>query len=252
MSTETQKSPSKEWLENYEQKKYLLVPENNLSEYFTSDEIAGKKIHLLNMGTVNFPTGNILVCDPLVFLTKKEGPYFIQVPTGIYPLTAAVVEVGEAHYRYAAVKVQFSDKEVVRFTEALKGNEDLDNINEGAYFGFNVDAGLGTIVDVKTRDAYCDFEEEWRKIHLDDNIYDDFFAEEFKKSYQKQPLYQRDGGDWINFTIPGTELTIPMFQSGFGDGTYPVYFGFDKDDQVCQVIIEFIDIVLNFGEEEEK
>ncbi|QQO11384.1 DUF4241 domain-containing protein [Breznakiella homolactica] len=40
-------------------------------------------------------------------------------------------------------------------TEALKGNENLDELEEGEYFGFNVDAGLGTIVDVQTRDAFC-------------------------------------------------------------------------------------------------
>jgi hypothetical protein len=39
-----------------------------------------------------------------------------------------------------------------------------------------------------------------------------------------------------------------MFASGFGDGTYPVYFGYDKDDKICQIAIEFIDIALAFGE----
>ncbi len=42
------------------------------------------------------------------------------------------------------------------------------------------------------------------------------------------PQYQRSKGDWINFTIPDTELTVPMIQSGFGDGLYPVYWAFDK------------------------
>ncbi|WP_223292825.1 DUF4241 domain-containing protein [Breznakiella homolactica] len=37
----------------------------------------------------------------------------------------------------------------------MKGNENLDELEEGEYFGFNVDAGLGTIVDVQTRDAFC-------------------------------------------------------------------------------------------------
>ena len=35
---------------------------------------------------------------------------------------------------------------------------------------------------------------------------------------------KRSKGDWINFTIPDTELTVPMIQSGFGDGLYPVYW----------------------------
>ena len=41
--------------------------------------------------------------------------------------------------------------------------------------------------------------------------------------------------------IPETELTVPMIQSGFGDGLYPVYWAFDKDGQICQLIMEYID-----------
>jgi hypothetical protein len=42
-----------------------------------------------------------------------------------------------------------------------------------------------------------------------------------------------------------------MFQSGFGDGVYPVYFGYDKNNNICQVVIEFIDIELAFVEDDE-
>jgi len=38
-----------------------------------------------------------------------------------------------------------------------------------------------------------------------------------------------------------------MFQSGFGDGAYPTYIAYDKDNNPCQLIIEFIDIELAYG-----
>jgi len=38
----------------------------------------------------------------------------------------------------------------------------------------------------------------------------------------------------------GTGLTVPMIQSGFGDGKYPVYFGYDKNDTICELVIEYI------------
>lgn len=47
----------------------------------------------------------------------------------------------------------------VVYYEALIGNENLDSVEEDSYFGFSVDAGLATIVDVETKNAYCDFEE---------------------------------------------------------------------------------------------
>ena len=35
-----------------------------------------------------------------------------------------------------------------------------------------------------------------------------------------------------------------MFQSGFGDGTYPAYFGYDKNGAICRLVIHFINIAL--------
>ena len=48
-------------------------------------------------------------------------------------------------------------------------------------------------------------------------------------------------GDWLNWTIPGTDWQMPLFQSGYGDGYYPVYLGFDREARVCQLVIHFID-----------
>lgn len=242
--------PNEQWLARYEQKKQLLTPPIDLHAYFTSKEISGKPVNLLSLGEISIPTGNIMVCDPLVYLERHSTPYFRKVPTGTFPLTVSVVTVEEDHYRYAAAKVQFTDKTPQAFTEALIGNEDLEGLAEGEYFGFNVDAGLATVVDVKTREAYLAFYDAWKKENPDGNIYDGYFANVFAQSFKDNPQYQRSAGDYINWTIPGTDLSIPMVQTGFGDGAYPVYFGLDENDEVCQLVIQFIDIELAFSEDD--
>lgn len=236
--------PSKEWIKKYEEVKHLLVPPVNYSECFKMKEIHGKKLFVLDMGEVKFPTGEIIVRDPLVCLGRYEKPYWQTVPTGTFRLKTLVVKLEEDHYRYAATRVQFTEEDAVAYYEALIGNENLDSVEEDSYFGFSVDAGLATIVDVETKNAYCDFEEKWNEeiADPDKNIYDHFFSDIFEKSAKENPLYQRDGGDWINFKIPNTDLSIPMIQSGFGDGSYPVYFGYDKDNRLCEVVIEFISL----------
>lgn len=243
-------TPENSWLNLYERKKALLAPSADLNAYFGAGEICGMKMDLLPMGTVHFPSGRILVCDPLVYLNREAKPYFHDVPVGVFPIDAAVVRIEDDHFRYAAVRVAFSDEWPVRFVEALMGHEDLENLDEGEFFGFNVDAGLGTVVDEVTRDAWCDFAEQWHGEHPDGNLYDDYFAEEFRKSREQHPKYQRKDGDWINWTIPGTDLSVPMFQSGFGDGAYPVYFGYDRKGKISQLVIHFINIALEFEEDE--
>ena len=231
---------TKNWLEKYEKVKDILVSPIDFGELFNKKEIDGKELYLLNMGEVNFPTGSILVRDPLVYLKREEQPYMQKVPVGVFPIDTLVAKIEEEHYRYIATRVRFSEEKALIYKNALKGNENIEDVNENSFFGFFVDAGLATIVDIETRDKYCDFEEEWYKANPDGNIYDDFFADEFKKSYEANPKFQREAGDWINFALPNTNLSIPMIQSGFGDGEYPVYFGYDKDGKVCEVVIEYI------------
>lgn len=67
----------------------------------------------------------------------------------------------------------------------------------------------------------------------------------------KNPEFQRTDGDWINFKIPGTDLSIPMIQTGFGDGVYPAYFGYDENKNICELVVQYIAIEMAFGDEDE-
>ena len=63
--------------------------------------------------------------------------------------------------------------------------------------------------------------------------------EENAKAY---PKYQESYGNWLNWTVPDTDCDLPIFSSGWGDGYYPVYFGYDAQDEVCAVYVRFIDM----------
>lgn len=241
-----------EWMKKWETVKEKTVCPTDLNTYFEAKEIAGKSLTVMDIGLCDLPSGEVLVRDPLVYLgDRDERPYFLTAPAGRYRTEVCVVKADDKDCnRYAAVRLKFSDKRPVKFYEALIGNENLDELEEGEYFGFNVDAGLGCICDKEIHRIYCDWDAQWRKEHPDDDIYDDYFASLFKESYLQHPEYQRDGGDWLNWQIPGTEYHMPIFQSGFGDGAYPVYWGIDEDGVICQLVIQFIDIQLAYGEEE--
>ena len=235
--------PSIEWKKRYEEVKHLLTSPVNYAKCFDMKEIQGKKIFILDMGEIEFPTGDILVRDPLVWLNRDEKAYLTSVPRGKYRIETLVVKLEEDHYRYALSRVRFTENVPNIYYEALKGDENLDDVDGDSIFGFNVDAGLATIVDIETRNAYCDFKDKWYTENPNKNIYDDFFAEVFAKNAEDNPDYQREGGDWINFKIPNSELSIPMIQSGFGDGRYPVYFGYDENGELCDLVVEYIYLV---------
>ena len=240
--------PTKEWLAEYEEKRAFTRCPNDLNPYFTLDMMAGKRLDRMSLGKVSLPTGRVLVRDPLAYLDEEEEPYFQTAPAGEYEAVACVVApAGGDCARYAAVRVRFTGREAVRFEEALIGDEDLSAFQDGEYFGFNVDAGLACICDERTRDAFCAFAGGWQDAHPEEDLYDGYFAPLFAENYGKNPKYQREGGDWLNWEAPGTGLHMPIFQSGFGDGAYPVYWGYDGDGAVCQMVIQFIDIEAAYG-----
>ncbi|MCW3169768.1 DUF4241 domain-containing protein [Chryseobacterium sp. 09-1422] len=233
------------WLQKWEEVKDILVCPTDLETYFISNEILGQKMETMKIGNVSLPSGKIVVRDPLVYLSSDEKPYFIQAPKGNFPVTVAVVKSEDWGDRYAVVKVEFTKEKPVVYREALIGIEDLKDVTEDDFFGFSVDAGLGCITDAEVLPFVDQFVAETEV----DNVYDDYFADIFAQSYRDFPDNQRDAGDWINWTVPNTDYQIPMFASGFGDGSYPVYFAYDANNEICGLYIQFIDIELALSED---
>ena len=80
--------------------------------------------------------------------------------------------------------------------------------------------------------------------------YNDLFCDLLEENAQAHPKYQGDCGDWLNWTVPGTDCNLPIFASGWGDGYYPVYFGYDAKGKVCAVYVRFIDIEASYREQD--
>lgn len=245
------KDTANNWLTKWEAVKEKIVCPVDLNTYFELKEIAGKSLATLSIGSCDLPSGKILVRDPLVYLPlRNERPFFQQVPPGSYETELCVVmaEDEEDCDRYAAARLRFNEKRAVRFYEAMIGHENLDEpLEEGDYFGFNVDSGLASICDETIYSIYCDWDDKWREEHPDDNPYDGYFTDLFAENYRLHPEHQRKDGDWLRWNVPGTTYHIPMFQSGFGDGTYPAYWGVDENGDICQLVLQFIDIQLAYG-----
>jgi hypothetical protein len=233
------------WMQKWEEVKDILTCPTDLETYFTSNEIAGQELETMEIGNVSLPSGKVVVRDPLVSLDANQSPYFVQAPKGNFPVTIAVVKSEDWGDRYAVVKVEFTKEKPVVYREALVGIEELEGVTEDDFFGFGVDAGLGCITDAEVLPFVDKFFEDANI----DNTYDDYFADLFEQSYKANPKNQRDAGDWINWAVPNTEYQIPMFASGFGDGEYPVYFGYDANGEICGLYIQFIDIELALSEE---
>ena len=241
--------PTTEWLNKYESTKDKLACKADLEAHFTEKMIGNMAVDVLDIGPVHFPTGQIFACDPLVEL--EDTPPFIQtIPAGTYPVKICVVPSEQYGDRYACVKVEVSQEKPVRYELGMTGKEDLEEeLGEDDYFGFGVDAGMGCIADIQTQAA---FKRYWAKrLEEDPDIdpYNDLFCDLMEENAKAHPKYQESHGDWLNWTIPGTDCNLPVFSSGWGDGYYPVYFGYGAKGEICAVYVRFIDIEACYKEQ---
>ena len=239
------------WQEMYERNKEKFRCKVDLESYFIEKKIGKMEVDTLDIGEVNLPTGEILACDPLVELGEVR-TYLQKTPLGKFPVKIAVVLSEDYGDRYACVKVEFSkNKPIVYELAVTRTEEGMDEAKEDEYYGFGVDAGMGCVADKKAQEEYSKY---WKKLEEEgaDNPYDDIFEELLEESFKKFPKYQRDGGDWANFIIPNSDLNIPVFASGWGDGVYPCYFGYDEKGELCGFYIHFIDIEREYSDEEEE
>ena len=161
--------PDEKWLAEVEKYRDKLISPVDLNEYFENKELYGVKTVCYSFGTITLPTGELIGCDPLVFLDDKQDSFYIKAPTGEFPVELCIVEPFNGDCaRYAAMRIKYNDKRAVRFELALTGTEDISELaqfEKGDYFGFPVDAGLGCFCDRAAQKAFTAFDEEMYRKH---------------------------------------------------------------------------------------
>lgn len=181
---------------------------------------------LLSGGELALPTGRVAVCDPLVALGEELGGFTATVAPGRYPVTVAVVTLGDPdadqpHRRVAAARLEISDAPAVTWELALQQEQDAAGLADDEFFGYGVDAGTGCFVD-----ASVDSRFDGGTGPEDSQLIDAIEA----TGWTVQPL---------NHTDPATGQQVVLFFSGWGDGAYPTWVGRDTAGEVCCFATDF-------------
>lgn len=195
------------------------------------------------IGEISLPTGKICVGDPLAYMcTGSYTPELKRtVKAGVYPVEIAVSRTPVASLRISTARVKFSGRAAVRYELAEPTPETAAfKCSDGDLTGFPVDAGMMAFMDSDVIKEYISFIDKWHKENPEGNHYDDYFEGKFADSYAKLPDYQRDGGDFIQWTIPDTDHSVVMLSSGFGDGFYQCYWGIDEIGEICELTVPLV------------
>lgn len=197
----------------------------------------------LTVGTIDCPTGNIVVADPLCYLVA--GKYCPQmsmtIPAGSYPVDVSIYRNSMIGLRMCTAKLRIKDRVAIRYVNAESTKETaIEKCEDGNLSGFPVEAGMMTFCDVTVADAYRSFIDHWYVENEGKNHYNDYFAHFFAKSAKAMPAYQGEEGDFIEWKNPDTGHRMVMIASGFGDGLYHAFWGYDEDDEICELIVPLV------------
>ncbi len=193
------------------------------------------------MGECEFKTGKVITADPLYYL-KNLKEFFIKeksIAPGKYPVQIAVMDSDMAGLRIVGARLKVKEKEAVQY-ELAKCLAEKNGQLMTTYAGFPVECGMGCFCDEQAATSYRNFLSTWYQEHENGNIYTDYFAQLFEESYQKEPTYQRKGGDLLLWNNPLDHSQIAMFASGLGDGYYTDFWGIDETGNICELIVIFL------------
>ncbi|UUC43937.1 DUF4241 domain-containing protein [Flavobacterium cerinum] len=190
-------------------------------------------------GNLIVPSGQVVCTDPLY---RELGlPQSWSVPPGDYPVYLYIGLDDHFKGRVAYAELSFKDEIPVSWEFSLISEALLSDDFEKKMNGiFPVETGLGSFSDFETWKSYNDEIDNFYANNKDGNYYTDILETHFLVN-ANIPESSR-GEDWINYTPVNSNTNIIMFGSGWGDGIYPRYVGYDKNKQVVKLIVDFIQL----------
>lgn len=177
-----------------------------------------------SLGELVAPSGQIIACDPLTAI--EPTPFAQRIAPGRYPVLASVAALANGDQRVACAMLRLSDAPVVRWEMArLRGQEGIA-LQTGEFFGYAIDAGVGCFMDAQAATA-LDARYE------NDESYDEALIDAMEANRAQQ-------FDFANVALDDvTGVNVVMFESGWGDGVYISYWGFDASDAPACLVTDF-------------
>ena len=189
-------------------------------------------------GTLYLPSGRLVACDPFVFLQPRNNPHVV-VPIGHFPVTVTLADVSakldRSHIREAYASIIFAEGEEKcrRALPLAREGEQRPVLDEGKFIGFPVDAGTACFVDDSVIESGMPDPKTWFEELFENERADSWF------NRMDDPGHIRTGIANIQLPLATSGENLILFHSGWGDGVYPVVGGFDGDDHLLAVHIDF-------------
>ena len=173
------------------------------------------ELYNFDIGKIKIESGKIIACDPII---THDAYAFTQIfPVGEFPVQLAMAK-SENDERVAFSRILFTEDSVARWEFALKPGQEPIPLGDTSFYCYGVDAGPGIFID-SIANVFLNKknQSEWDRIFI-----------------KKAEVYGYRG-----YIHHFEEHSLATFSTGYGDGCYATYVGYNKDGNICRLLTDF-------------
>lgn len=186
-------------------------------------EFGRMEIEKIEAGKLKLSTGKIIATDPILMYDDES--YSEHVKPGTYPVYIYVGKTENRKKQTVASELRVNDNDVVKWEMALFKGESSRGLAHDEFMGYEVENGLGCFMDESVMELMDIMSEE----KLDE--YEKSVRESVKKS-------ECSCADVVIDKKTGQNIVI--FASGWNTGTFPTYYGLDKNNKLSRLVTDFM------------
>ncbi|MDR2236558.1 MAG: DUF4241 domain-containing protein [Chryseobacterium sp.] len=210
-----------------------MTPIENIKKLFSKEFVENPLLESFEVGKIYLSSGKLVACDPLI--TNDMLPFSTEFPKGNF---SVLLHKERESNCVAYAEIVFSSEAVTDWKMAVTSGQNIKDLAEEEVFGYPVESGMGCFMDADTQNSLNELEKRLYHSKGADfmGIYEEFFHEYF---------FDENGAiDQYAFLKPSEEHpgTIFAFETGYGEGFYASYIGYDKTGKPVKIITEFIEI----------
>jgi hypothetical protein len=194
--------------------------------YKSETRVENVPFKVVDAGTLKLPSGQICAADPFVALSDTK-PFTQQVPAGDFPVQLAVGEFPSGGSRVTFARVDFKRTPIARWSMAVVDGQDVKTLKRDHIFGYGVDAGTGSFFDPVAGNAAAEL------LKADENAWEAWQTEGEANGPKMIGPYS------FLLNLPLGDANAVMFHSGWGDGYYASWFGYDAEGDVVALVTDF-------------
>lgn len=178
------------------------------------------------LGPLKITSGRLVAADP--FVSTDADPLAVDVPNGAHPVRLAVLQGTMGRGRVAFARVDVSDAPAVRWemTRPLQMQRDAENPD--ADWGVAIDSGVAAFFDPAAGKAADEAEQA-----------NEAFFDSWLEQGQNNGIREKGASGAFRLTIDAGPGNVVAFDTGWGDGVYAVYAGYDAGGNLSALIADF-------------